>query len=230
MPKEPKSKTDIEAHLDDIEKEAEELAGWDCFKITKIEKYETEAVVYSTLGVFKISLRELFEQYQLRQAIFINFGKAVETVRKEIYQKWLSKWAESMVDIGASTGTVKDRLQDSLITYLSSAEQTDNEYLANGSPIILPDNSVAFKSMEFTLWMKKRFGSLITENQVRSFLPELGCKPRQVGPSRIRAWAYMIPKYEEGQTKIDFEFEATGQAPERMNDESTEVEADGFEF
>jgi len=205
---------DIKKHLKGLKKEAKELFGWEELQVLKIDKYETETVIHTTSGVLKMSMADLFVQYQFRMKVFVTFSINLKEVKKTVYHEWLNEWIKNIKNM--EYGTSMDRLRELLNEYLEPAEESDISYLKKGMPIVLPDGSVAFKSLEFTLWTKKKYSMSHTENQVRSVLTGLGCMPRQVGPTRMRVWSLELPKFDEG--KLDLKFET--KAPDIMNDDT----------
>lgn len=212
---------DITETLNEIKKDSVSLAGWENLRIEGINKYGVEAVVKTDKGMMKIPMKDLFMQQNFRSKVFETFGIMVEKVKGNVYDQWLSEWAKTITDMGMEYGTSIEVVGDALVEYLESADDTDISYLKKGNPIILPDGVVAFKSIEFMIYIKKKYSMVYSEDQIRAVLKEIGCVPRRLGSQRIRVWTYKMPEVEpEGQ--IDIKFESAGRAPDVMSDENNE--------
>ena len=210
---------DIKETLKEIQKESVSLAGWENLRIEGISKYGVEAVVKTNHGVMKIPMKDLFLQQNFRSKVFETFGIMVEKVKGNVYEQWLSDWSKTIVDMGMEYGTSIEVVGDALVEYLEGADDTDISYLKKGNPILLADGVVAFKSIEFMMYIKKKYSMVYSEDQIRAVLKEIGCTPKQLGPQRIRVWTYKTPQYEpEGQVEI--KFESAGRAPDVMNDDN----------
>lgn len=219
MPK----KNDITEGLKEIKKAAAELAGWDNFRIEGIQKYGIEAVINTPQGSMKIPMKDIFLQPNFRMRIFETMGIVVPKTKPNTYEEWLAEWGKLIKDMGMEYGSSVDMMREALYEYIESAEERDISYLRKGTAIILPENCVAFRSSDFLIWAKKRnYGMSYNEDQIRPILKEIGCKPRQLGPTRIRVWTLVPPQIEpEGQT--EFKFEKVGAAPDVMADDTAEV-------
>lgn len=215
----PKGKSDIEEVLAEIKEEAQALAGWDELKVISINKYGTEAVMTTTAGLLKISMRDLFMQYQFQQRVFECFGIVLTKVKDSMYRDWLTIWSKTIKDMGIEYGTTLDIIREALENYLEGAEERDVAYLKKGEPIILPDGVVAFKSMEFSLWLKKKYSMAYSDDQVRAALMDLECKTRQVGHTRVRAWTYRMPKVESYDEPVVLDLKFASKAPDEMADD-----------
>lgn len=217
---------DIKKALKEIKGEAKELVGWPNLQITGINKYGVEAVLYTIhgkdlekKGTMKIPMKDLFLQHNFRIKVFEILGEMVEKMKGNIYEEWLMEWSRLIVDMGMEYGTSIEVMKDALVEYLEGAEDTDLSYLKKGNPIVLPEGCIAFKSVEFMMHVKKKYSMNYTEDQVRAVLKEIGCKPRQLGPMRIRVWTYELPTMEkEGQAEI--KFEGVGRAPDVMTEDN----------
>lgn len=192
MPKD----NNIDVILEDVKKEAEQLAGWDELKVVSINKYGGEAVVKTDRGDIKISMRDIFTQYYFRLKVFETFGLMIPKVKENIYEKWLGEWSKLITDMGGELGTSIDILRESLESYTEGAEERDSAYLRRGEPILTHDGTVAFRALDFQIWLKKK-GLIFTSDQLNMILRDLGCKPTQIGKQRTRAWKYKQKDYDD---------------------------------
>lgn len=195
---------DIKETLKDIEKEAEQLAGWPELKVLGVSKYGIEAVVKTDKGIVKMSMRELFIQYNFTLRVFETLGISLSQVKMKVYEEWRRTWVENIKDMATENGTSMDLLKELLESYTETAEDRDEAYLKKGEPIIISDDEFAFKSNEFAMWLKKKHSITYTDDQLHTALRDLGCTPKQIGKSRIRAWVY---KVEEIIIKEEFDFD-----------------------
>jgi hypothetical protein len=186
MPKE----NNIKEMLVEIKEGAEALKGWDELQILCIHKYGIEAVIKTSKGDIKMSMKELFTQYYFTLKVFETLGIYLVKVKDKVYEKWLSEWAKSIIDMGSVYGNGLDFLKESLELYTESADDREEEYLRRGEPIRIEKNVVAFRSVEFILWLKKRYNVSYTNDQIHTGLRDIGCLSKRVGKDRIRAWTY----------------------------------------
>ncbi len=215
---------DIKQVLKEIKKDAEVIAGWDNLQIFSINKYGTEAVIETSMGSMKIPMKDLFLLPNFRCKVFETFGIMVDKIKTDMYERWLAVWSKEIVDMGMEYGTTLDVMREGLYEYLERAEEKDLSYLRRGLPILLSDHVVAFRSSDFLTWSKKKnFGLNYNEDQIRSVLKEIGCKPRQIGPTRIRVWTLKPPEVEE-EMQMEIKFETKGRAPDEMAEESDSEE------
>lgn len=223
---------DIKKTLQEIEEEAKKIAGWDNLQVLGINKYGTEAVVHTTRGSMKLPMKDLFMVQSFRSKVFETFGIMIDKVSSKIYEAWLAEWSKTIKDMGMEYGTSLDVMKEALIEYLETAEDRDIIYLKKGNPILLKDGHVAFRSTEFLAWAKKKnYASNYNDDQIRSVLREVGCVPRQIGPTRMRVWTLKLPETQEVETQPTIQFEAVGRAPDIMNDDTSSLtNEDEFEF
>ncbi len=201
---------DINETLEEIKEEAELLCGWDDLKVIGINKYGTEVVVQTDHGNVKMSIRDLYTQYFFILRVFEVLGIFLQKQKTNIYEKWLMQWSKTIIDMGGEAGSTLDLLRESLDTYIEIAEDKDESYLRKGEPIIL-NNSVAFRSNEFSVFLKKRYNIIYTNDELHSLLRDLNCKPQQVGKGRIRAWVYKPKELKEDTLFINEEHDAKQQ-------------------
>ena len=225
-----KKENDIKKLKEELEKNAENLAGWENLRVRSIQKYGAEAVIDTTQGFMKMSMRELFIQQLFRTKVFETFGIMIDKVKVNVYEAWLAEWAKTIKDMGMEYGTSVDILREALFEYLESAEEGGIAYLRKGIPVIVKDGQVAFKSLDFTIYLKKKYQMTYSEDQIRAILRKLGCVPQQIGRLRIRAWTMSMPDAGDGddegsgidnfEQEVEIKFVGKGKAPEVMNDES----------
>lgn len=222
-------KNDIKQLKDELKSGAIEQAGWDELQVYEIHKYETDAVVITSQGSMKMAMREIFVQYNFRMKVFETFGVVLPKVKEDIYSSWLMIWSgpDRMKDMGAQFGTTLDKVKEMLEAYLETAEDADVGYLKKGVPVLIEDGYTAFKPLDFTIWLKKKYGAVYSETQAQAFIKELGCEPRRLGAGRIRAWAYKtVDGNHFASEPVDVRIEGIGRAPEIMNDDSAPIEED----
>lgn len=189
-------KNDIQEFKKDLKKEAIENCGWEKLTIIGINKYGIEAVVRTDKGNIKMSMRELMTQYYFILRVFETTGIYLKKQKDFIYNSWLEKWVENLIDMGTDSGTTFDLIQEALKSYIETAQEQEEVFLLNGEPIIYEDY-VAFRSNEFSIFIRKRYNINYTNDQLHSLLRDLDCNPQRLGKNRIRAWLYKIPLEEK---------------------------------
>jgi len=178
----------------DIEDAVQKISGWEELPIVSIEKFGKELSVKTELGEIFIPARKFFEQYEFRARVFEELGIILHKVERKKYDKWLQEWSGTiMKDLKIEDSDLIDNIEEMIEIYLEETEETNQQYLKRGRPVVLSDNEVAFRSGDVMAKLtNERY--TISNDQLYFILRRMGCKPQRVLKNTLRAWVWKKEK------------------------------------
>lgn len=174
----------------DIQKEIDKTIGWDDLPIIAIEKFGKELSVKTDRGEIFIPARKFFEQYEFRARVFEELTVMLPKVERKIYDRWLAYWTENIMrDLKVEDSDLIDTVETYIENYLNETTETDERYLKMGRPVILEDESVAFRSNDIINKLKSE-GFTITNEQVYFILRRMNCETTRAVRNTLRVWVW----------------------------------------
>ena len=174
----------------DIKNALETDIGWDEIEVLSIEKFGKELSVKTSAGEIFITARKFFEQFEFRARVFEEAGIFLPKVKADRYHKWLKFWTENLTkDLKIEDSDLIDTAESMIADYLEQTTETDEKYLKAGRPVLLDDDSVAFRSLDIMNHLKTE-GVTVTNDQVYFILRKMHCKPRRVLKNTLRVWVW----------------------------------------
>lgn len=174
----------------DIEQAVDASLGWDELPIRSIEKFGKELSVKTDQGEIFIPARKFFEQYEFRARVFEEIGIILPKVSRKVYDEWLMKWSETiMKDLKIQDSDLIDTIEELIEVYLDETEETNQEYLRRGRPVLLSETEVAFRSSDVMARLTNERHT-ISNDQLYFILRRMNCESRRVLRNTLRVWVW----------------------------------------
>ena len=181
---------DVQQFNTEIESEAVKLSGWENLAILGVEKFGKELNVKTDKGDLFVSVRTIFDPALFKLKAFEDLNVYLEGPPRNIYARWLGTWLKNCRDLKATDADLVNAMEDWFLDYIKGANEEDLKYLDLGRPVILPDDTVAFRSGDFIQYLEKTYRFKPVSDHVYFVLRKVGCLAKQIGDRRTRSWVF----------------------------------------
>jgi hypothetical protein len=122
--------------------------------------------------------------------VFEEIGIILPKVGRKIYDKWLMEWNSTiMKDLKIEDSDLIDTIEELIEVYLDETEETNQEYLKRGRPVLLSETEVAFRSGDIMAKLtNERY--TISNDQLYFIFRRMNCESRRVLRNTLRVWVW----------------------------------------
>lgn len=139
---------------------------WPNFQVFGGTRQGESVVLETSAGALSLSMEDLFQQFIFHRKVFSSFGVVLESQKREVWHKWLTKIAPLIKVADATEVTINTVISEVLEEMAEEAISDDLGLLRSSQPVRYKDG-IAFRFNDFLVKMSRQKGVVVNRSEIR---------------------------------------------------------------